>query len=306
METYAVFGNPILHSKSPQLFNSVFREMGIDAKYTRIRPRSAHDLADIILNYNIKGANITTPFKEDVIKYLNHISDEVAEIRGVNTITNQNGKLTGYNTDWNGVVNALVNAGVALIGRKVLVLGAGPAATAAVYGLKKAGAVVHIANRTTQKAIEIGKRLNVNYIDFDEVAHKLSYFEVVVSALLPNANPFLGVNIPKNLVLLDANYRPSSLSEQFMSFGCRVISGKQWLIHQAVEAFKIFTGKAPDVENMSVAVENELTLNYLKAQWIQRVDDKKLFTDYDLLISASNDNEFKQFLDEEISKTFGS
>jgi shikimate dehydrogenase len=306
METYAVFGNPILHSKSPQLFNSVFREMGIDAKYTRVRPSSANDIANIIVNNNLKGANVTTPFKEDVIKHLNHVSNEATEIHGVNTITNQNGILTGYNTDHSGAVNALINAGITLSDRKVLVLGAGPAATAAVYGLKKAGAVVHIANRTVPKAIEIGKRFKVNYIDFDDIARKLSYFDVVVSALLPNANPFSGVTIPGNLVLLDANYRPSSLSEQFKSYGCNVISGKQWLIHQAVEAFKIFTGKTPNVEIMRVAVENELTLNHLKVQRIQRIHDKKLFTDYDLLISASNDNEFKQFLDEEISKTFGS
>jgi len=306
MEIYAVFGNPILHSKSPQLFNSVFREMGIDAKYTRVRPRSAQDLVNIIINYNIKGANVTTPFKEDIIKYLNHVSDEVTEIRGVNTITNRNGKLYGYNTDHSGAVDALIGEGITLSSRKVLVLGAGPAASAAAFGLKKAGARVHIANRTAQKAIEIAKRLNVNFIDFDDVAHKLSGFEVVVSALLPNANPFSGVNIPRNLVLLDANYRPSSLSEQFISYGCRVISGKQWLIHQAVEAFKIFTGKTPDVETMRVATENDIAFNHLKAQWLQKIDDKKLFTEYDLLVSASNDNEFKQFLDEEIGKTFGS
>lgn len=304
MENYAVFGNPILHSKSPQLFNSVFRGMGINAKYTRVRPRSAHDLTEIILNYNIKGANVTTPFKEEVIKYLNHVSDEVNKIHGVNTITNQNGKLTGYNTDHRGAANALIGEGITLSGSNVLVLGAGPAATAAVYGLKKAGASVHIANRTTQKAIEASKRLNVNYIDFDEIAHKLSRFEVLVSALLPNANPFSGVKIPRNLVLLDANYRPSVLSEQFKSYGCRIISGKQWLIHQAVESFKIFTGKIPDIEIMNLAVEKKLTFNHLKTQWIQRIDDKKLFADYDLIISAKNDNEFKQFLDEEISKAF--
>lgn len=306
METYAVFGNPILHSKSPQLFNSVFGVMNIDARYTRIRPRSGIDLINIILNHDIKGANVTTPFKEDILHYLHGISDDVKEIQGVNTIINYNGKLVGHNTDHIGVVNSLINAGISLQGSKVLVLGAGPAASAAAYGLRNAGANVFIANRTAQKAIEIGTRLSINSIDFADIAKVLYEFDIVVSALLPNANPFENLILPKELILFDANYRTSALSNQFKVFGCRIITGKQWLVNQAVESFKIFLGVEPDLECMTNAVEIDLDKNTLKAEWLQRVSGNGSLGDYDFLVSANTENEYNRFLDEEISKAFGS
>jgi shikimate dehydrogenase len=305
MEIYAVFGNPILHSRSPQLFNGVFGSMNINARYTRIRPINGTDLVNIILNHNIKGANVTTPYKEEVIGSLHSISDEVNEIHGVNTIININGKLVGHNTDHIGVVNSLIYSGIAITARKVLVLGAGPAAAAASYGLRNAGAKVFIANRTAHRAIEIGKRLNVNYIDFADITNNLSEFDIVVSALLPNANPFENVYIPKKLILLDANYRPSNLSNYFATYGCKVISGKHWLIHQAIASFKVFRSEIPKIEIMTAAVEDELDRNTVKVEWLQRVEKGKALGNYDLLISASNENVYKQFLDEEIDKAFG-
>ncbi|MEW5845286.1 MAG: hypothetical protein AB1777_03360 [Bacteroidota bacterium] len=305
METYAVFGNPILHSKSPQLFNSVFGSMDINARYTRIRPINGTDLVNIILNHNIIGANVTTPFKEEVLGYLHSITDDAKEIQGVNTIINRNGKLLGYNTDHIGAVNSLIGAGITLGKSKVLVLGAGAAAAAATYGLRKAGAEVFIANRTAHKAVEIGNRLNVNYIDFADVTKNVCEFDIVVSALLPNANPFEDLPVPKKIILLDANYRPSSLSNHFKNYGCRVISGKQWLIHQAIASFKIFRGDIPKIDIMTAAVENELERNALKTEWLQRVGESNPLGNYDILISASNENEYKQYLNEEIGKAFG-
>ena len=77
---FAVFGNPILHSKSPQLFNSVFSEFGMNAFYTRIRPQSASDIIDIIRTMPLAGANITAPFKEDMVKFVDVVSLDAEEI----------------------------------------------------------------------------------------------------------------------------------------------------------------------------------------------------------------------------------
>ncbi|HDP74530.1 MAG TPA: hypothetical protein ENN49_01415 [Bacteroidales bacterium] len=306
MEIYAVFGNPILHSKSPQLFNSVFREMGVDAKYTRIRPKSGKDLIDIILHLNIKGANITTPFKTEVVEFLDKVDADAKVIGGVNTITNINGKLTGYNTDHIGVVNSLHEGNIVLKDKQVLVLGAGPAAAAASFGLISSMANVFISNRTKQKALELSRQLNIGYIDFSDVVHHLNDFDVVVSALLPNVNPFENISVPQHLVLLDANYRQSQLSKHFEGQGCKVISGKRWLIHQAIASFKIYRDDAPLIETMNQAVEIDLERESLKAEWMQRTTKEIAIGEYDILISASNETEFKQILNNEISKTFGS
>lgn len=305
METYAVFGNPILHSRSPQLFNGVFKELNIEAMYTRIRPTCGREITRIILNHNINGANITTPYKSEVIEFLDCISPEVNEIGGVNTIANINGKLAGYNTDHIGAVNSLLEAGVDLKGKKALVIGAGPAAVAAAYGLKNSMAEVWIANRTKHKAEQVSKSLNISRIDLNDISNKIEGFDVVVSALLPNVNPLENIALPKHITLLDANYRSSELSSHFESRGCKVISGKRWLIHQAIASFKIFRNTVPPIEIMAKAVEINLKKESLKAKWLHDKTSVSDIGNYDILISAENENEFKRILDEEISKAFG-
>jgi shikimate dehydrogenase len=306
METYAVFGKPILHSRSPQLFNSVFKELNIDAVYTRIRPKSGKDIVNIIRTHDIKGANITTPYKSEVIEFLDCINPEVNEIGGVNTIANNNGKLTGYNTDHIGVSNSLLEAGIDLRGKKILVIGAGPAAAAAAFGLKRSHAEVYIANRTKHKAEEICKKQNISLIDLSDISKRIESFDVVVSALLPDVNPLEHISIPKHLTLLDANYRPSKISSQFASHGCNVISGKHWLIHQAIASYKIFKNATPPIETMAKAVEINLKRESIKAKWLHNTPNEMAASDYDILISAENENEFKKILDEEINSTFGS
>lgn len=304
MEIYAVFGNPILHSKSPQLFNHSFQALNIEAFYTRIRPLSGADLTSIILKLNISGANITTPFKEDVVEYLNDIDADALAINGVNTILNRSGKLIGFNTDHIGVTRSILEAGIKIKGSDVLVLGAGPAAAAAAYGLRNQGANVYLANRTTEKALKTSKKLNVEHIQLNELNKHINHFDAIVSALLPDANPLEGLKIPEGITLLDANYRLSVLSDYVRGFGCKVISGKRWLIHQAMASFKIFTGMETNVQLMDDAFEKKIDRNSLKAEWLQRLGSE-ITEHHDILISATSENEYKQMLNEEISKTFG-
>jgi len=306
METYAVFGNPILHSKSPQLFNVVFQKQGINSYYTRIRPKNVRDLVDITKKISIRGANITTPFKNEVIDYLDGLSNEAKIINGVNCIVSNGDAIIGHNTDHTGAVQSLVEVGIDAKGKNVLVLGAGPAASAAAFGLRNVGANIYISNRTKEKAIEIGKRLDVGYIYLPEIRNRIGSFDIVVSALLPDANPLAGISIPNHLVLLDANYRPSALSQYMKNFGCNLISGKRWLIHQAIASFQIFTKTTPDIDVMNIAINTELNKNTLKALWIEQLFHNQNPEGYDILISAGNENEFMQILDEEISKAFGS
>ena len=210
----AVFGNPILHSKSPQLHNSVLSSSHIDAYYTRIRVEKCEDVVRAIRQFNILGANVTTPFKECLLPLLDSLSPEVEQVGAVNTIRNENGVLTGFNTDYIGVIKSIEEAGESIFGKRCLVLGAGGASKAAVYGLMKAGGEVFIANRTQSKADGIAGLMGCVSIPMNDVNELMSNIDIVVSTLLPDVSmPNFRWNAGIKL-LLDANYRKSKLGEE--------------------------------------------------------------------------------------------
>ena len=305
---YAVFGKPILHSRSPQLFNSVFEKMGIEAFYTRIRALSGKDVIEIIKNLNISGANITTPFKEEVMPYLDFISDDAKLIGGVNTIVNADGKLSGYNTDHFGVTRSLIESGLKLDGLKCLILGAGPAARAAVYGLVRNGAEVTISNRTHSKAQIIANDFGCKTLEIEKINTEINGFDVMVSTLLPDANPISDVGLPSKLTILDANYRMSNFGIYAEAFDCKIISGKRWLLNQAVESFKLYFGVEPDIKSMEKGLNVDLDKNSINAipyssgaRFVNLIN-----TDIVISLPAAQVGCLNTFLDEEVCKVFGS
>jgi len=304
---YAVFGNPILHSKSPQLFNSAFTGQGIDAAFTRIRALSGHDVIALIRNFNLSGASITTPFKEEVMPFLDYISEEADRIGGVNTIVNHNGKLSGYNTDHHGVTRSLIESGLTLHGLKCLVLGAGPAGRAAVYGLVTGGAEVTVSNRTPDKAQLIADHFGCRALGMEKIKHEMGGFDVVVSALFPDANPLSDVNLPPSITILDANYRKSGVGAHAEACGCKVITGQRWLVNQAVESFKLFFGFEPDISLMERGFDINLRKNSINAI-LCTIDAKVInLANADIVISlpVEQGGSFNTILNEEVSKAFG-
>jgi len=302
---FAVFGKPILHSKSPQLFNSVFNEFGMDARYTRIRPQSASDIIDIIRSMPLAGANITAPFKEDMVNLVDVVSLDGEEIGAINTIVNSDGRLIGYNTDHYGVTQSLKDAGVEILGKKCLVLGGGGAARSVVFGLKSKGANVTICNRTHSKAKTIADDFGckmASWENFDTSAN----FDIVISTLLPHALPPFLDKLDFE-TLLDASYKSSKVSELAMERGIKVIAGKRWLLHQAVEAFRLYLGDNPPLQIMESALNIDLIKADLKIFEYPTTGSQTEKLDYaDLIISAKNlsDNSIKAIIDEEISKAF--
>lgn len=305
---YAVFGKPILHSRSPQLFNSVFEKIGTEAFYTRIRALSGKDVIEIIKNLNISGANITTPFKKEVMPYLDFISDDAKLIGGVNTIVNADGKLSGYNTDHFGVTRSLIESGLNLNGLKCLILGAGPAARAAVYGLVKNGAEVTVSNRTHTKAQLIANDFGCRALEIDKIKSEIGGFDVVVSTLLPDANPISNVNLPSKLTILDANYRMSNFGIYAEAFDCKIISGKRWLLNQAVESFKLYFGVEPDIKAMEKGLNIDLDKNSINAIPYSSGARFVSLINVDIVISLPTAQVgcLNTFLDEEVCKVFGS
>lgn len=253
---FAVAGNPILHSKSPCMFNSAFAKMHINATYFRIASNSAKDAVDTFKALELKGMNVTAPFKEDIMHELDWIHEDARMIGGVNTVVNDNGVLKGYNTDQYGVAHSILNANIPLKGQKCIVIGAGGAGKAAAYGIMKNGADVTIVNRTVSKAKDAAMKFGCNYAGLEELEDLLKINTVIVFSLSQSINPLKEEWLDRKHVIFDANYKKSPFIELAESKGCKVIHGLQWLLNQAIPAFEIFLNRKPDVEAMTSGLDS--------------------------------------------------
>lgn len=253
---FAVAGNPVLHSRSPALFNAAFGELSIDAVYTRLAASNPRDIIESIPAIGLSGVNITSPFKEEIIPFLDDMDREAHNIGAVNTVVVEEGKLKGYNTDHLGASQAFLQNGISLFQKKVLVLGAGGAAKAAVFGLVKERARVVICNRTLNKALRMALDFGCRAATLENMEGELRDADILLSCL-PSLNTRI-VNVPaltERLTVLDANYQTETqLSKDARSRGCNVIDGREWLLFQGIEAFTRFTGLQPPIDTMRSAL----------------------------------------------------
>ncbi|MBD3308460.1 shikimate dehydrogenase [candidate division KSB3 bacterium] len=243
MKLFAVFGKPVLHSRSPQIWNQAFKRLGIPASYVRINPIDAEQAVNVIRELPLCGCNVTTPFKADMVDFIDQKDESVEILGAANTIKNDNGTLIGFNTDAYGVVNSLKEAGVAPQGKKIIVLGAGGAARAAVYGLLKAGTQdVILMNRTYEKAVKAADRLGCQVAYFGRAKSEIQTADILISCIPSNRRIVKKDWLHPGLAVFDANYASgeSPLLLDARDAGCQVISGLHWLVHQAAPAFDLF------------------------------------------------------------------
>jgi len=254
MRLFAVIGNPVLHSKSPIMFNAVFEKLSVDAVYTRLAVDDAVDAMQICKDLNFQGINVTAPFKRDILDHLDHINSAADQIGGVNTVVFGEKGCRGYNTDYSGVVASLQKAGVSLRDKKCVVLGAGGAGRAAAFGLIKEGADVVIVNRTEQTAIEVAAQFGCRAAGLANLEALLSDSQVLVSTLAANIDIVQKSWLRPDLVVLDANYNSSKLSKDATETGGLLLRGEEWLLNQAVPAYRHFLDSEPQQEIMKSAL----------------------------------------------------
>jgi shikimate dehydrogenase len=303
---FAIFGKPVLHSKSPQIYNSAFSHLNLRDFYTRVLPVSAGDMIAMIRNLPIKGSNVTAPYKEDVIPFLDELSKDAISIGAVNTILNDNGYLTGYNTDHLGVTGSLLEAGFKIHEKKCLVLGAGGAARAAVYALVNNQAMVSICNRTSDRAESIANDFGCEIWDWNIIQDK-EHFDLVVSTLPGDVLPPFFDRISFGL-LLDANYKSSEISERAKQKGIPVLGGERWLLHQAMGALELFTGSTVSLKIMEDGLKKKLKMDNLKILLPESNEFDRIFAEIpDLIVSADklSTTEKKLIVNEEVDKAFG-
>lgn len=259
-------GFPIKTSRSPSIHNEGYKKLGIDDEFiylrAEVKPKDLKMAIDGVRGLGIRGVSVTMPHKQEVMKYLDKIDKEAKMIGAVNTIVNDNGKLTGFNTDYIGALVALEKK-INLKGKKVAVIGAGGAARAIVYGLTKKGAIVKIFNRSLDKAKSLGQEFGCEYEDLKNIG-EISNMDIVINATSVGMNedksPIDKKFLNKNQIVLDVVYTPKEtrLIKEAREKGAKVILGYEMLLYQGVEQFKLYTGFDAPIDTMKEVLVKSL------------------------------------------------
>lgn len=249
-EIYGIVGAAAEHSRSPQIHNSFFHETSENARFLsfKVEEKELKKFIDNLQKYHFQGAAITMPHKVAVMQYLDEIDETAAGIGAVNTIVNNHGRFIGYNTDGYGALRALKDK-TEVRGKKVLVLGAGGASRAIVYGLRKEGIRVTISNRTLEKAQQLAEEFYTDFLSLADAEKRASEYDIIINAtsqgmgLQEGETPL--VNLPEKKVVMDIVSYPSitrfiKLAQQNK---CTVITGEKMLLYQAVQQYHLWMGK---------------------------------------------------------------
>ena len=159
-KSFAVIGDPINHSLSPNIHSAAFRELNLDSSYIgyRIPKGELESGVEGLKKIKISGFNVTIPHKIEMMKYLDKMDESCSIIGAVNTVVNNEGILKGYNTDMDGFLEPLKKRNISIKDKKILLIGAGGAARAIIAGMSKEKAEeVDIANRTTKNAKKLSE-----------------------------------------------------------------------------------------------------------------------------------------------------
>jgi 3-dehydroquinate dehydratase/shikimate dehydrogenase len=251
---YGVAGDPVAHSLSPIIMNTALRRENVNGVYLALHAKTLGDLLTCVREIPIHGLSITMPYKESTVKHLDNTDSSTTKIGACNTVVRaQDGRLYGFNTDTSGVVRPLEKR-IALQGAKILVLGAGGAARAAVFGLKERGSEVYILNRSVRPAQKLARSARARLMKRADL--KKMSFDVII-----NATP-VGMGSSKESPLnekeINARYvfemiydpAETRLVKLARERGAEVIPGIEMFVHQAARQFEIWTGKPAPWDEM--------------------------------------------------------
>jgi 3-dehydroquinate dehydratase / shikimate dehydrogenase len=257
-KVYGVAGDPVAHSLSPLMLNTAFRRENVNAVYLALHATKLTDLLACVRDIPLHGLSVTMPYKQAIIEHLDNTDAVTEKIGACNTVIRaQDGKLYGYNTDVSGVVRPLEQR-LHLSGAKVLVVGAGGSARAAVFGLKERGAEVFIINRTTSAGQKLARQARAKFLNRTQM--RSLEFDVIVNAtpvgmggakVSPLSEKELNARILFEMVYTPAETR---LVKMARDKGLQVITGVEMFVQQGARQFEIWTGKPAPADDMQRVV----------------------------------------------------
>lgn len=244
----AVIGHPIAHSLSPQLHEQWLRASGLFGRYEAIdaTPDQLPSLFAAMREGDWDGFNVTIPYKEVVVRYLDDLDEAAKQAGAVNTVYKRNGRLIGTNTDGAGLVQALMPY-TDFTGR-VLIVGAGGAARGIVQALPTRD--VTIVNRTLERAKALADTFGVVYTTFDEM--DVSRYDVIIQTtsvgMDDRSTPLSLEGLRQNTVVCDIIYRPlvTPMLQEAKRRGAKVVTGIAMFVGQGALSFEKWTGVKPD------------------------------------------------------------
>ena len=257
---YGVAGNPVRSSLSPLMLNAAFRRETVNAVYLALQTNKLVDLLKLVQEIPIQGLSVTMPLKREIVPHLERTDPLTAKIGACNTVRRaQDGNLYGFNTDVAGILVPLEKR-MSLHGAKVLVLGAGGAARAAVFALRSKGSDVFILNRTPETAQKLAKESGSKAIKRELLPKQ--EFDLIVNATPvgmsgQKAVSPLTVEEARAKLIFDLVYNPmdTPLLRMARQNGINVITGVEMFVQQGARQFEIWTGRpAPEEEMFRVVL----------------------------------------------------
>ncbi len=255
MKKYFVIGNPINHSLSPKLHNYWLNQNNINAEYDKMKidEKDLQSTISQIREKKINGINVTIPFKKAVIPYLDKLSPEAEQTQSVNTIILNNDNLVGHNTDISGFTRAINNLNFKFKGKKIFILGAGGVVPSIIFALTKMNVEdITISNRTREKADDLKSQFKIlNIVDWGNLPN----FDVIINATslgLNNESINLKLSdVGGNKLFYDVIYNPSltNFLKEGKKLGNKSENGKLMFVYQAADAFKLWHGIEPKINN---------------------------------------------------------
>ncbi len=277
-QTVGLIGYPLGHSISPVFQQAAFDHLGLDVRYELWETKS-QDLRSVVKDILLPeklGSNVTVPYKEEVIPFLNDLDELARDIGAVNTIVKRDGKLMGYNTDAGGFLRSLSEKGqFDPQGKRVTMIGAGGVARAISFVLIKAGVIsLHLYDIEIERAQKLSRDIKSERVEVIESVQGPEYSETISSAdLLVNCTP-IGMKhspsedhspVPKNLIsskslVYDVVYNPlqTRLLKDASEMGARTLGGLSMLVYQGVDAFELWTGQQAPVDIMMEKAQGAL------------------------------------------------
>ena len=258
-----VIGNPIKHSKSPLIHNYFIKSLGINAEYKQYEIKKENDLKEFVSQVkdeNWVGFNITIPYKQSILNYLDEVDDTVSLIQACNTVVNKNGKLIGYNTDAEGFLYPIRNKSI----KKAIVLGNGGASRAVLYQLCKVGInEIYLVARSHEKSDQYITSLSsyfsceIKRYNFQDLSTTMIYDSLIINStsvgMSSNDSSFEFLNnVNATNIFYDLIYNPwkTKMMNKCEENNAEVVNGAFMLAHQGALAFKLFFNKNVSTEKM--------------------------------------------------------
>lgn len=276
MKKAYLIAHPAGHSLSPVMHNAAFKALGLDGHYEAldVAPEALAEVVQSLRQEDIYGANVTIPYKLEVIPMMDKLSKAAKTIGAVNTIVNQHGELVGHNTDAAGFLQGLEDARLYLRKKVAVMLGAGGSARAIAYALLSSGvSKLWVYNRTPEKVSALLKDFSalgsIALLRQEELGFVCRHCDLLVNTTSvgmekdgqdPQESPLMPEYLPKKGFVCDIIYRPAKtrLLEEAEAAGLDTQNGLPMLVYQGAEAFRLWTSHEPPTQVMLRAAREKL------------------------------------------------